>query len=201
MIVNLIGDSFNHLLQSDPQAKDKLAALAGKSVGFKIKNSPFELLALITQEGMNFSVGSTQQAECTLSGTPIALARYMNSKHVNPSTNAALNVEVDGDLEFARKVSTIFRNLDIDWEEIFSQFLGDLPAHQLFRAMTGLRSGFDHSKESARQHLSYLITERLDQVVSQDEAENFYKGVDQVVADSHRLEQMINQFEQSDSHG
>ncbi len=201
MIIDLIGNTFNHLLQSDPLAKQKLVVLAGKSVGFEIKNSPFRLLALITTEGMEFSSGSIQQADCILRGTPIALARYMNSEGANPSTNVSLNVEIDGDLEFARKVSMIFRHLDIDWEEIFSKFVGDLPAHQLFRMMSGFRDGFERSKDSAQQHLNYLISERLNQVVSQDEAEIFYQGVDKAAADTHRLEQMFERLLESSPNG
>ena len=201
MITSLLGDTFNHLLQSDSLAKEKLTALAGKSVGFDIKNSPFQLLASINPEGMEFSLGSTQHADCILRGAPIALARYMNSKQVNPSTNASLAIEIEGDLEFARKISSIFRGLDIDWEDVFSQFMGDFPAHQLSRVMSKFRDGFERSKESAEQHLQYLISERLDQVVTQDEAEVFYRQVDQAAAAAHRLEQLVNRLDQSRNHG
>ncbi len=194
MITKLLEDIFNHLLQTDPIAKEKLSALTGKSVGFAFKNSPFKLLAMINQEGLEFSLGSVETADCVLHGTPIALARYLNAKHVNPSTNARLGVEIDGDLEFARKISNVFRDLDIDWEEVFSQVIGDFPANQLTSVFSNFRNGFKRSKDSAHQHLQYLVTEKLDQIVTQSEAEAFYLSVDRLAADAGRLEQKINKL-------
>ena len=194
MITKPLEDIFNHLLQTDPQSKAKLSLLSGKSVGFALKNSPFKLQATINQQGLEFSIGSTEHADCILHGTPIALARYLNTKHVNPSTNVSLGVEIEGDLEFARKVSTIFRGLDIDWEEVFAQIIGDFPAHQLTNIFSGLRNGFERSRDSAGQHLQYLLTEKLDQVITQSEAETFYQAVDKLAADAGRLEQKINKL-------
>ena len=194
MITKPLEDIFNHLLQTDPQSKAKLSLLSGKSVGFAFKKTPFKLQATINQQDLEFSIGSTEHADCILHGTPIALARYLNTKHVNPSTNASLGVEIEGDLEFARKVSTIFRDLDIDWEEVFAQIIGDFPAHQLTNVFSGLRNGFERSRDSAGQHLQYLLTEKLDQVITQSEAETFYQAVDKLAADAGRLEQKINKL-------
>ncbi len=194
MITSLLEDIFNHLLQTDPDSKDKLAALSGKSVGFDITNMPIYLLATIHHEGLVFSLGSIENADCILRGRPVSLARYLNAKQVNPSTNANLGVEIEGDLEFARKISNIFRGLNIDWEGVFAQLIGDFPANQMATVFSSLRGGLERSKDSAQQHLHYLVTERLDQIVTQSEAEAFYQAVDKLEADAGRLEQKISQL-------
>lgn len=192
MIINILQDAFNHLLASDPCASQRLARHAGKSVGFDLLGTPLKLLASITAQGVRVAPGSLDQADCVLRGSPIALARYLNAKNVNPSTNAVLGVEIDGDLEFARQVSKIFRHLDIDWEEIFSPITGDLAAHHINRALSSLATGFGKARRSARQNIEYVLNERLEQVVHKDEAEGFYRQVDELAADVDKLELRIN---------
>ena len=132
MIDKILENSFNHLLQTDRDSQQKLAALAGKSVGIDLLNTPVQWLIKLSPEGITVDMGPADHADCILRGTPIALIRYLNAKQVNPSTNKSLGVEIDGDLEFAREFSTILRQLDIGWEEILSPLIGDFscPAAQ-----------------------------------------------------------------------
>ena len=199
MLTDIIENAFNHLLQSDSYSKDKLATMAGQSVGFDIRGTALNYIATITNEGLSISKDSLEQADCILRGTPLALIRYMNAKQVNPSTNHALGVEIEGDLEFARNISTVFRKLDVDWEDVFSQLIGDLPAHQINRAISHFSSVFNRSRESASAHLHYIISERLDQIVAREEAELFYNEVDQLSARVDQIEQKINRLTRADS--
>lgn len=197
MIINILQGAFNNLLASDPCSSQRLAQHAGKSVGFDLLGTPLKLLAGITAQGVRVTSGSLDQANCVLRGSPIALARYLNAKNVNPSTNAALGVEIDGDLEFAGQVSKVFRQLNIDWEEIFSGITGDFTAHHINRALSSLATGFGKARRSARQNLEYVLNERLEQVVHKDEAEGFYRQVDELAADVDKLELRINTLQDS----
>lgn len=205
MLPRILENTFNHLLATDSRARERLVAFQGKSVGFNIKSAELsrglELITAINSEGLTIRTGSVEQADCTISGTPIALIRYMNATRINPSTNHSLGVEIDGDLEFAREVSAVFRSLDVDWEEIFSRIVGDGPAHQLARMLSGFRSDIQKSKDSAKAHLHYLVTERMDQTVPMEEAQQFYDDVDQIVLDAAKLEQRINLLIESTKHG
>ena len=201
MLPQILENTFNYLLASDYQGKKRLNLHLGKSVGFNILPMHLQLVATITNEGLSVNSGSVDQADCSISGTPIALIRYMNTTQINPSTNHMLGIEVDGDLEFAREISTTFRSLDVDWDEIFSQVIGDAPARQLGKFMTNLRGDFQRSKGSAKAHLNYIITERMDQIVSMQEAEQFYRDVDQIAVDTLKLEQKINLLVESPNHG
>ena len=200
MIAQIIENTFNHLLASDYQGKQRLSAHRGKSVGFDIKPMGLQLIATITNEGLSMKTGPVEQADCSIRGTPIALVRYMNTSQINPSTNYSLGIEIDGDLEFAREVSSVFRSLDIEWEEIFSKLIGDAPAYQLSKFMSTFRNNFERSKHSAKAHLRYIITDRMDQIVSSQEAELFYREVDQIAVDTAKLEQKINLLTQSANH-
>lgn len=201
MIARIIENTFNHLLASDYQGKQRLSAHQGRSVGFEIKPAGLQLIATITNEGVSLDTGSAGQADCTVRGTPIALIRYMNASQINPSTNHILGIEIDGDLEFAREISSVFRSLDVDWEEMFSKLIGDAPAYQLSKFVSILRNDFQRSKHSAQAHLRYIISERMDQIVSSQEAEQFYRDVDQIAVDAVKLEQKINLVTQSENHG
>lgn len=205
MLTRILENTFNHLLASDDQSKQRLVAHRGKSVGFHVKaagqGNGLTLIAVINSEGLNIRAGSDRHADCSISGTPIALIRYLNATQVNPSTNHSLGIEIDGDLEFAREISSVFRSLDVDWEEIFSQFVGDGPAHQLARLVSGFRSDILRSKDSAKAHLKYIVTDRMDQIVTMDEAQQFYQNVDRLVLDTAKLEQKINQLIESTKHG
>ena len=197
MIDQILENTFNHLLASDYQGKQRLSAHQGKSIGFNIMPMRLELVATITSEGLSVQTGNINQADCSISGTPIALMQYLNASQINPSTNHSLGIEIGGDLQFAREISSVFQGLDIDWEEIFSKLIGDAPAHQLGRLVTNFRGNFKRSKESAKAHLHYIVTERTDQLVSAQEAERFYREVDKIAVDAAKLEQQIKQLIES----
>lgn len=199
MISQIIENTFNHLLATDYQGKQRLCAYQGKSIGIEIKPAGPELIATVTNEGLSINAGPVGQADCTISGTPIALIRYMNASQINPSTNYSLGIEIDGDLEFAREISGVLRSLDVDWEEIFSKFIGDAPAYQLSKLVSAVRSEFQRSKDSARSHLRYLIADRMDQIVTSREAEAFYRDVDKIAVEAARLEQKINLLTSSEN--
>ena len=44
-----------------------------------------------------------------------------------------------GDIALATRLQQIAAKLDIDFEEAFARHLGDAPAHELVRAMRGVR--------------------------------------------------------------
>ena len=192
MITRFLQETFNHLLATDPYSRQRLAEYAGKSVGFDLVGSALNLLVKINSQGISVESGPLESADCVLRGSPVALARYLNEKNVNPSTNVSLGVEIEGDLEFARRVSKIVRNLEIDWTEIFSGITGDFAAHHFGRVVSSLATGLGKARVSARKNINYILSERLDHVVHQDEVEVFYREVDQLAADTEKLEQRIN---------
>lgn len=200
MLDKILENTINHLLASDYQGKRRLSSHRGKSVGFDIKPMGLQFITTIENEGLSIDTGSVEQADCSIHGTPIALIRYLNASQINPSTNYSLGIEIDGDLEFAREISSVFRNLDIDWEEIFSKLIGDAPAYQLSKFMSVFRSDLERSKQSAQAHLHYIVSERMNQIVTSREAEQFYREVDQISVDAAKLEQKINQLTQCANH-
>ena len=188
---------FNHLLMTDPAGKQALSHYAGRTIGFDVRGTGIKLLSRINNEGMTISSDSLEQADCVLSGRPIALIRYLNTRNVNPSTNVSLGVELKGDLDLAIRISTVLKNLNIDWTEIFAGLIGDLPAHQLTSVLSSLRSNLDKTAIAAKNNLRYIITERLDQVVLREEAEDFYRQVDIVSAHAQCLEKQVDSLERS----
>jgi ubiquinone biosynthesis protein UbiJ len=72
----------------------------------------------------------------------------------------------------------LMKNLDIDWEEMLSQFTGDIIGHQTAQM---IRAKFGWAKEratSARRLTGEFLTEELKALPGKPELEDFYRQVD-----------------------
>ena len=199
MLLKTLENTLNHVLETDPLAMQGMAALAGNSVVLEIKGGVSRKIVMsITARGVKLyqdagnPPGNTPG--CTLRGSPVALLRYLTAGHVNPSSNTSLGIEIEGDLQFANRLSRVLSAMDIDWKQILSQLTGDYPARHIVGLLQSLATGFEKSRRSAAENLKYIVRERQDLVVSAQEAEVFYQQVDQLFARTQMLERRISQL-------
>ena len=101
-----------------------------------------------------------------------------------------------GDLSLLADYQRLLKNLDIDWEDMLSQFTGDIIGHQTAQL---IRTKFGWVKDranSAQRLTKEFLTEELKTVPGKPELETFYRDVDELrlAADraAARVETIIN---------
>ena len=125
--------ALNHLLRSEPWARERLAPFAGEAVELAAPPLP-ALRFTIQPEGTVAADGPEPSLVLRLTGTFLAaLAR--GEEH------ALRAVEVSGNARLASEVMLLARHLRWDFEEDLAGVLGDVAAHRLAGALRDLAGG------------------------------------------------------------
>ena len=106
-------------------------------------------------------------------------------------------LEINGDPIVGQRFARILSQLDIDWEGLLAQRLGETPA-------VLISGGFGKAKEIAKEskglfskHLSNLLTNEMGLVAAKSDIELFLDDVDTLRADADRLQARIQRIQKS----
>jgi ubiquinone biosynthesis protein UbiJ len=96
-------------------------------------------------------------------------------------------LRIEGDAELARRLQTLARNFDPDWQKPFAEVFGDVIGVQVANALaTALKQARDFAKDGAQVAAEYVAEESRD-VVPKAELEAFHDDVDALRDDVERL--------------
>ncbi len=197
--------AFNHYLGLDPVASARMAELHGKVITFELIGTGQTLYMipgpgqLTSRDGLTsrepgmaraMQVLSLYEGEpdCTLRGTPLALAAMSRGTQSSSDSLFSGDVAISGDTQLAHQFGKILGAMDVDWEEQLSRYTGDMIAHELGNlARTALHWG-RRSLNTLGQDLQEYLQAELRMLPEQPEIEQFLQGVDRVRDDVERLE-------------
>jgi len=182
----------NAALRYDPATRIGLARLEGKIIALHITTPGIHLFAMPMDDELRLMGNWDGDVDTRISGSLLALAQ-LGQKEVHNLKDTG--VTVVGDLSLLADMQRLVKNLDIDWEEMLSQFTGDIIGHQTAQL---IRAKFGWAKErakSARRLTSEFLTEELKTLPGKPELEDFYRQVDDlrlaVDRATARVEQLI----------
>lgn len=178
--------ALNRVLDYDPGVRARLAALDGKVLAFDLTGLNVRAWLLPEQGRLRVLAHCELAPDVTLSGSPLAFARL----GAEPDTSELLQsgaVRIDGDAELAQRLGAALRGLDIEWEEMAAQLLGDVAAHRLG---AGVRAGLDWGRSArarVESNLGEYLQEELRQLPARGEIDDFLREIDRLRADADRL--------------
>jgi len=165
----------NSALRYDPATRIGLARLEGKILAVQITSPAINVFVMPMDDELRLMGNWDGDVDTRISGSLIALAQLSQTEIHNLKDSG---VTVLGDLSLLADFQRLVKNLDIDWEEMLSQFTGDIIGHQtaqLIRAKFGWAK--DRAK-SAQRLTSEFLTEELKTLPGKLELEDFYRQVD-----------------------
>ena len=167
----------NAALRYDPATRIGLEALEGKIVALQI-TSPAVTIYVMPMEGELCLMGNWDgDVDTHITGSALALAQLAQTEIHNLKHSG---VTVMGDLALLAELQRLMKNLDIDWEEIISQFTGDIIGHQTAQMIRAKMGWVKDRASSARRLTSEFLTEELQALPSRPELEDFYQQVDEL---------------------
>lgn len=179
----------NKALQFDPVTLQGLQALDGKVISLHGRSPVFQLHLLPSEAGISlFSIYDEGEADTSLHGTTFDFVQLLRKKDQNLNKTS---IDIQGDQALAEKCITLTRELDIDWEELLSGFIGDIAAHEVGRQ--GRRFGRWAKKvrqsmlRNTREYLHYESRA----VVNKEEVQQFSAEVAQLDQALSHLESRI----------
>ena len=105
------------------------------------------------------------------------------------------SLKIDGDVEFANQLHAIFKEVEIDWEEVASKYVGDTVAYQLGVYAKRFGSYGKRSVDNFRMDVSEYLQEESRILPTKVEINRFMSDVDNFDADVQRLEARISRLE------
>jgi ubiquinone biosynthesis protein UbiJ len=183
----------NTALRYDPATRIGLAQLEGKILAVQITAPALHFFIMPMDDELRLMGNWDGDVDTRITGSLLALVQLAQTEIHNLKDSG---VTVMGDLSLLAELQRLLKNLDIDWEEMLSQFTGDIIGHQ---AAQLIRAKFGWAKErakSAQRLTSEFLTEELKTLPGKPELEDFYRQVDDlrlaVDRAAARVETIIN---------
>ena len=184
----------NHFLYLDPETQIKLNAIDGKQILIVVEHTDVRLKITIENATINLNQTNEQKADVVIKGKPFSLfsllIKKQNGEPVFPS-----DIEIKGDINLAQKFQKILKDLDIDWEEILSQYLGDGIARKLSLFIKSGRSYVKKSINSFESNVSDYLRFEKNLLPDQLLIDEFNQSVDHLRDEVERLKARIEKLE------
>lgn len=181
----------NRAIPLDPAAEQALLNLEGRSLAIHCTQPALKVTVYFINQRVTMIGQLDANAHALITGPGPDLARQAFQEHF--AIGGA--IELSGDQEFVMDIQRIVKQLDLDWEEPLSRFLGDPLAHQVGQIGRGL---FGWAKESAQTLLrttSDFIQEESKWAATRPEVKSFVEDVDDLRLDSERLELRVERLQ------
>ena len=199
LFIASVENALNHYLYLDPQALARLEDMEGRVIAIDIVGLNESLYLFPSVEGIMVLTDFDGEADTTISGTPLALARLGMTEDA-ASVLFAGEVKISGDTRLGNQFKKILAQVNIDWEEQLSVYLGDVLAHQMGNMARDVSRWFARSRDSLQMDIGEYLQEESRLVASNAEIEKFVKDVDVLREAIDRLEARINRVKKTSEH-
>ena len=179
--------ALNRALALDPETREGLAPLDGRSVELAVETPPLALRLQV--QGERLVVGPADpgnEPDLGVRATLGALLAQLPPLRRDDAPPIG-RMRVSGDADLARRLQRLAERFDPDWQQPFAAVFGDIVGVQIANAIAaGLRHARDAGREFAETTAEYLTEESRD-VVPRAELDAFHDAVDTLRDDAARL--------------
>ena len=190
LISSVVETLLNKLLSLDPDTHAKLSKLKGKSLLVKIKEFHWPLLFqfsdVVSVSCVEHEEPQTPNINCRIE---LGLATLPKLKDSSLLTQLIQQQELalHGDIYIAQSFSNVLQELDIDWEEQLSLYVGDALAHQAFQTSKTLVADGKDALQQVRDVLMQRLTQQNALGVKPQEMVVFSEQVNNLRSATERL--------------
>jgi len=185
--------ALNHYLQLDPDSRHKLAHMEGKCLAVEFKRMDITLYLLTDAQGIQILNYYPEQADATLSGTPMELFGLALEQQPGPAMFAG-GVNISGDTELGQNFKRLFDALDIDWEEHLSTYSGDIFAHKMGTMLRSGKKWGQQAQQTLQQDIAEYLLQEDHLIAEKQELDSFFSSIDQFREDTDRTEAQITRL-------
>ena len=193
MLSALIETASQKVLASDPKTLEKLKKLDGKTIAIDIKKINISLFLQINSNSITFKPKRPEIVDVTLRAKPSSLFKIAQSGIEDAKLDTG-ELEIEGDAIIGQRFAGLMNELDIDWEDLISEKIGDVPARLLFETFSKVQSWAQDTQETMTQNLAEYLTEEAKITAHSDQVDKFINGVDVLRNDVARLEARLSRL-------
>ena len=188
IFIDTINAAMNKSLSYDYVSVKKLNSFNNKVIKVELQSTPFTFYIKIQDRNILLSKYHEGQIDTTIKGTPLAIFAMNRDEPIT----GIKNVQINGDANTGQFFAKWLKNLQPDWEEAWCDLLGDGIGVRVSNMAKGVLDFAKKFKNSLINNTSEYLVEESRDLISPTEMEDFLDEVDDLKADTARLEQQIN---------
>jgi len=180
----------------DDVVHQRLQALDGKVIAIDLQGMDHSFYMIFNAGSVHVQNHLLGQADVRIAGTPLSLLRTsLAGKQQQQQGLFSGAVSISGDVDLGRQFNALLDGLNIDWEELLSQRVGDVVAHELGSRARELGAWVQQSLTTLAGDTSEYLQEEAQLLASRAELEPFLTAVDTIRNDVERLEKRLSRLQ------
>jgi len=183
----------NTALRYDPASVQRIAALGGKIISFQISSPSLHFYLLTHDHGFTFLNEYEGEWDAEVSAPAREMLKKLSAS--NEDSMIGGNTQVQGDNQLVQQLQAIAQDLDIDWEEPLSHYIGDIAAHELGRHSRRAGRWLARAGKTLMRDTEEYLHYESKITVPDFYVDDFIADVDQIRMDVDRLEARIARLE------
>jgi len=194
LLLDSVEKMVNKVLSLDEETVALLATLTGNVIEIDVLDTEFRMFILPSGKGITLETDYEGKADVAIKGTPSALLGMISAEKIG-----AGDVEINGNVELAKKFQSILRDVEIDWEEYLSQFVGDIAAHKIGNFLRRVSRFAKESGKTIGMDISEYLRYEKEALLDKSEVDEFNQAVDNIRDDVERLQKRLERLEKENS--
>lgn len=183
----------NRTLKLDPETQVRLAGLSGKVLSLEFINTGLVLYLIPELESMRVDTGYSGEANVIIRGSPVNLIAYLVSSS-GKGEGFTGRLEIIGDVGLAQDFQSIIKQVDLDWEEFLSKWLGDTMAHKMGNMVRNTINFARDTKRTLELDVSEYLRYEKEILPEQNEVNEYIASIDELRNDAERLKLRVNRL-------
>ncbi|BAW80010.1 sterol-binding domain-containing protein [Candidatus Nitrosoglobus terrae] len=170
--------------------------MSGKCIAIELQGLELKIFIKLNPNAITLSTTSHVPPVVTLSGTPLDLLKIATARSDSPNIFPTSGIQIHGDIELSQQIKVLIQELNLDWEELLSRYISDIPAHQLGNSVRSFKAWSQHTIKALGQSLTEYLHEEIKLLPDHGEVTGFLNTVDYLRADLDRIEVRIQRLRQ-----
>ncbi|WP_394201610.1 SCP2 domain-containing protein [Shewanella waksmanii] len=188
-ICGAIETALDKVLTQSHEAYAKLHTLHGKVLCLQLSQLDWPIYLIFSKK---IQVYSQYQGDVTTTVYADLTTLYQLTEGDNLTELIKQDkLRLEGDLNLLQTFSHFMQNVDIDFAEPLSKYLGDAPTHMLQQGLMQAKQGLIKVLLKSRDHVGQLTTEEYGLAPHKLEFIHLDDRIDELVADVDAIEQRI----------
>lgn len=193
MIRNAIIAGLNRYLKCDRERAQDLQAIDQKVITIKLKQpettTTFRINDCLLEEVSDEEVSTDVKIIASLKVLPDYFLGVDQNQFIKNG-----DLEILGDSHVASTFHNVLKGIEIDWEDILSNVIGDVAANQVGTAVDKAQGFIKNLGDNFRMDVRDYLQDDLQVVVTQTEVDDFIKQVNETEVKLDQLEMRVNQL-------
>lgn len=185
----------NRVLFLDPTLSSSLSELSGRVISLEFIKTNMIIYVKPGYDGLHLSDEHEGAVDVRIRATPSDMLAYLVTSREGNGKFAG-SLEIIGDVGLAQQFQTIMKDVELDWEEQISHWVGDTAAHKLGRFAKHTFRFLRESKQTLELDMSEYLRYEKEILPVKSEVNEFINSVDSLRDDVERMKLRIDRLQQ-----